>query len=41
MRLDTTPKHSGSVVFVNQESPLLKDENIAWYYDGGQHYSKN
>lgn len=31
MRLDyeaTGSEHSGSVVFVNQESPLLKDENI-------------
>lgn len=31
MRLDyeaTGSEHSGSVVFVNQESPLLEDENI-------------
>tara|TARA_B100000424_G_scaffold174525_1_gene134744 strand:+ start:368 stop:613 length:246 start_codon:yes stop_codon:yes gene_type:complete len=31
MRLDyeaTGSEHSGSVVFVNQESPLLNDENI-------------
>ena len=31
MRLDyeaTGSEHSGSVVFVNQESPLLKDENV-------------
>ena len=31
MRLDyesTGSEHSGSVVFVNQESPLLKDESV-------------
>ena len=31
MRLDyeaTGSEHSGSIVFVNEESPLLKDENI-------------
>ena len=31
MRLDyeaTGSEHSGSVVFVNQESPLLEDENV-------------
>ena len=31
MRLDyesTGSEHSGSIVFINQESPLLKDENM-------------